>query len=263
MLRIFWNGRSAMNAEQEKLDSISNNIANVNTVGYKSEDVSFQDLVYETIKRTGYPTNANNKNQILNGTGVKASQWIRDNSQGTLSQTGAKTDMAIDGEGYFRVTLPNGTKAYERAGSFNVDNSGTIVDKNGNRLDISFTPAGTSLFNSGTVFTANNFSVKQNGEIYVNDNNNNSVLYGKINLYNTVGQNALNSIGDNLYVPKPGAKINITTNGNILQGYLEGSNVDIAKEMTDMIIAQRAFQLGSSALKTGDEMWGLINSMKK
>lgn len=260
MLRILWNGRSAMNAQQEKLDSISNNIANVNTVGYKREDVSFQDLVYESLKRTGYPTN-DNQNQILNGTGVKAGQWIRDNSQGNMRETGVNTDLAIDGQGYFRVTLPNGSKAYERSGSFNIDSNGDIIDKNGNRLDIDFTQEGANLFNSGVIFTDNNFSVKGNGEIYLNYNNN-SVYYGKINLYNPVGDNALSSIGENLYTANPGAQINGTGNANIMQGFLEESNVDIGKEMTDMIITQRAFELGSRALKTGDDMWALVNSIR-
>ncbi|MBC2580668.1 flagellar hook-basal body complex protein [Clostridium sp. DJ247] len=261
MLRILWNGRSAMNAEQQKLDSISNNIANVNTVGYKKENVSFQDLVYENLKRTGYPTNDNNKNEILNGTGVKAGQWIRDTTQGTLRDTGVKTDLAIDGDGYFRVTLPDGSKAYERAGSFNIDNNGDIVDKNGNRLDIAFTQEGSDMFNSGKVFTSDNFAVKQSGEIYVNDNSN-SVLYGNINTYSPIGQDSLTSVGENLYVPNAQTQMNGTTDTNIMQGFLEDSNVDVGKEMTDMIVAQRAFELGSRAMKTGDEMWGLINSMK-
>ncbi|WPC40980.1 flagellar basal-body rod protein FlgG [Clostridium sp. JS66] len=262
MLRILWGSKSAMNAQQEKLDSISNNIANESTPGYKREDVSFQDLVYETLNRKGYPNSGNNPKEPINGTGVKATKWYRDNTQGSLRQTDSKTDFAIDGEGYFRVTLPNGNKAYERAGSFNIDNNGDIVDKNGNRLDIEFTEEGSNLFNSGTVFTQDNFAVKENGEIYLNIDNNNSVYYGKINVYNPVGQEAFSSIGDNLYTANPGAQINIAQNSNVLQGKLEESNVNIGKEMTDMIIAQRAFELSSKAMKTGDDMWGLVNNMK-
>nr|WP_281064319.1 flagellar basal-body rod protein FlgG [Clostridium muellerianum] len=256
-----WSSKSAMNAQQEKLDSISNNIANQSTTGYKREEVSFQDLVYETLNRKGYPNSGNNPKEPINGTGVKATQWYRDNTQGSLQQTDSKTDFAIDGEGYFRVTLPNGSKAYERAGSFNIDNNGDIVDKSGNRLDIEFTEQGSNLFNSGTVFTQDNFAVKENGEIYLNTGNE-SVYYGKINTYSAVGDEALSSIGNNLYVANPGAQITVTQNNSILQGKIEGSNVDIGKEMTDMIIAQRAFELSSKAMKTGDDMWGLVNSMK-
>jgi flagellar basal-body rod protein FlgG len=251
-----------MNAQQDKLDSISNNIANESTVGYKREDVSFQDLVSETLNRKGYPNNGNNPKEPINGTGVKATKWIRDNTQGPLKQTDVNTDFAIDGQGYFRVTLANGSKAYERAGSFNVDNNGDIVDKNGNRLDIEFTQEGSNLFNSGTGFTSDNFSVRENGEVYVNTDSS-SVYYGKINTYDAVGQEALSSIGENLYAANPGAQINVTQNTSILQGKLEESNVDVGKEMTDMIIAQRAFELSSKAMKTGDDMWGLVNSMRK
>lgn len=259
MLRVLWSSRSAMNAQQDKLDSISNNIANSSTIGYKREDVSFQDLAYETLNRTGYPTSGNNSN--ITGSGVKATAWLRDNKQGDLIQTDNKTDLAIDGQGYFRVTLPDGGKAYERSGDFCIDNNGDIVDKSGNRLDIEFTQEGSSLFNSGTVFTKDNFSVKENGQIYVNTNNN-SVYYGKINLYNVVGDEGLKSIGENLYGANTGAQITVQQNASIRQGRLEQSNVDMGQEMTDMIMAQRSFELSSRAMKTGDDMWGLINSMK-
>ncbi|MBV7272198.1 flagellar hook-basal body complex protein [Clostridium thailandense] len=259
-LRVIWNGRSAMNAEQQKLDSISNNIANVNTTGYKGEDVSFQDLVYESVKRTGYPTN-DSKNNILNGTGVKAGAWIRDTTQGTLKETDVKTDFAIDGDGYFRVTLTDGSKAYERAGSFNLDNSGTLVDKNGNKIDIDVTDQGQNADGSPVVLTNNNFTVKENGEIYV-DNKADSVYYGKMNIYNPISQDSLSSIGQNLYVLKQGGQMNVSNNVSIRQGFVEQSNVDIGKELTDMIVAQRAFGMGSKALQTGDEMWSMINNLK-
>lgn len=265
MLRTLWSSRAAMNAQQQKLDSISNNMANTNTVGYKREDVSFQDLVYENLNRRGIPTGGNNTDTLINGTGVKATKWIRDNSQGDLKETGLKTDLALDGQGFFRVTLPDGSKAYERSGSFNIDSTGEIVDKNGNRLDIDLTEEGTNMLDLGVVFTTDNFSVNEDGEIYLAVDNNglkSDVLYGKINIYNSVGQDSLRSIGENLYVANPGAAVNATTDVSIMQGFVEGSNVDIGKEMTDMIVAQRAFELSSRTLKTADEMWGLVNSMK-
>jgi flagellar basal-body rod protein FlgG len=261
MLRAIWNSRSAMNAQQEKLDSISNNMANVNTAGYKREDTNFQDLVYETLNRVGYPTNPDGVNTI-NGTGVKTTQWIRDTSQGSIKETGLRTDMAIDGDGFFRVTLADGTAAYERAGNFSVDAAGNLVDADGNRLEVNLTPEGTALFNGGTVFKDNNFTVDAKGQIYVNIGDN-SVLYGKINVYNTIGQDSMRSIGDNLYIPKDGVQMNVNGNADIIQNYLEQSNVDLGKEVTDMILAQRAFELASKGITTSDEMWGLINSMKR
>ncbi|WP_123053516.1 flagellar hook-basal body complex protein [Clostridium sp. JN-1] len=260
MLRILWNSKSAMNAEQEKLNVISNNLANSSTAGYKRENVGFEDLVYETLNRTGYPNSGNSPKEPINGTGVKAAEWIRDTSEGSLKQTGINTDLAIDGDGYFRVTLPNGTKAYERAGDFNIDAAGTVVDKNGNRLDMGLSPEGTSLRNSGTFLRPDNFKVGENGEVYLN-NNDTTYLYGKINLYMPIGQTAFRSIGNNLYQPIPGAQV-IPSNAKIRQGALEGSNVDLAAEMTDLISAQRAFEINSKGVQTADEMWQLVNNMK-
>lgn len=261
MLRAIWNSASAMNAEQEKLNSISNNMANAETVGYKREVVNFQDLVYETLDRNGYPVNAEGENTI-NGTGVRTTNWLRDTLQGSLQETGLKANMAIDGEGFFRVTLQNGTQGYERAGNFNVNSMGELVDPDGNRLEVNLTEEGTNLMNSGVLLNNDNFTVDKKGQIYVNVDDN-SVLYGKINVYNAVGQDSMLSIGDNIYLPAENVQITENQDANILQGYLEQSNVDLGREITDMILAQRAFALGAKGLTTADEMWGLINNMKR
>lgn len=253
MLRILSNSKSGMIAQQEKLDAISNNIANVNTQGYKRVDVSFKDLVYETLNRQGYPTSPKGQN-LINGTGVKATDGIRDAGQGNLQQTGSNTDLAIDGEGYFRVTLPDGSKAYTRDGSFNVDGAGNIVDSQGNALDIQYTGNKVS-------FDSSNFSVDKSGNISVN-NNGKQVNVGKINLYNFVGQDTMNSVGQNLFVPKAGAQGYTVNNSEINQGFIENSNVDIAKEMTDMLVTQRAFELSSKGMQTADQMWSIINNLR-
>ncbi|PRR78713.1 Flagellar basal-body rod protein FlgG [Clostridium liquoris] len=257
MLRIMWNGRSAMMAQQEKLDCISNNLANVNTEGYKSEDVTFQDLMYESLQRRGYPVNEGKDKNLITGSGVKAGNWIRDNKQGNLTNTGINTDLAIDGPGYFRVVNSNGDFRYIRSGSFNVDNKGNLVDKNGNKLYMEYKGRKPE-------FTQDNFIIKEDGTVSIKENNNGVTTIrevGKINIYNAIGQDAFISVGDNLYMPKNG--VNPTaTDSSIMQGYIEGSNVDIAKEMTDMIMAQRAFEFGSKAVKAADDMWGMVNNLR-
>ncbi|NEZ45913.1 flagellar basal body rod protein FlgG [Clostridium niameyense] len=260
MLRALWNSRAGLMAEQNKLDCISNNLANVTTDGYKREDVSFQDLVYETLKRQGYPTS--DREVIQTGTGVKPTNWIRDQKQGTLKNTGNNTDFAIDGEGYFCVITPQGTRAYERAGSFNIDSSGDVVDENGNRLDITFTNEGRQILNETNGFNKNNFIVNEDGTVSVKDRNTIKRV-GKINIYNAVGEDALLSIGRNLYEAKPGVNMYVVNDSSIRQGFLENSNVDIGDEMTEMILTQRAFELSSRGVKTADEMWSMINNMKK
>lgn len=259
MDRLMWTSRSAMNAQQQKLDAISNNIANVNTNGYKSEKVQFSDLVYENLTRLGYPTNTNNDNGInsipQNGTGVKTTDWIRDNAQGSLTETNQETDLALDGSGYFRMTRPDGSIAYERSSDFNLDINGRLVDSSGNILEISFT-------NGNQQLTKDNFIISQDGTVRVKQDNGSFQNVGKINVYDAVGEDAFISVGNNLYVPKNGAQIFVSNNTNIMQGYTENSNVDIAKEMVDMIAVQRAFQLNTKSLTTADEMWGMVNNLR-
>lgn len=255
MLRAFWTSKTAMNAMQDKLDSISNNIANVGTDGYKKVDVSFSDLLSSTLVRNEFPVSAERKSDPYVGTGVKSDQWIRDTSDGSLTPTGLNTDFAIQGEGYFAVTKGDGTTAYTRNGSFNVDTDGQLVDKNGDRVVM-------EKYIQPFKLDAKNFSVNEDGVVFAKENGQN-VQVGKINLYNTVGDDALVSVGNNLYVPKTGAQVYQVTGSKINQKSLEASNVDLGSEMTDMIIAQRAYEVNSKALQTSDNMWGMINSLRR
>lgn len=262
-----------MTAQQEKLDSISNNIANVNTEGYKRVDVSFRDLVYETLDRNGYPVSEENSTSSYNGTGTRTGEWIRDVSQGNLTETGVNTDLAIDGKGYFEVLIPDRDNygayktAYTRSGSFNIDSNGNLVDKNGNKLNVVFND---DVPLQDRNFTSNNLKIDEKGNVYKNDGINMN-LVGKINLYNVSGENSLKSIGNNLFVIKTeninGEETYVETpylvqDASIRQGMIELSNVDLSKEMTEMIIAQRAFELNSKAMKTADDMWGMANNLR-
>lgn len=261
MLTILWNSRNGMNAQQEKLDSISNNIVNVGTQGYKKVNVGFKDLVYEQLNRTGYPLSQDGKGERLNGTGVRATEWTREFSQGPLKPTDVKTDLAIEGEGFFKVQMPDGNFAYTRDGGFNPDSKGNLVTKQGYKLVIDG-------LDPNFKFDNNNFSVNENGDITTMVNGNGTKV-GKINISNVDRQNSksddlqpLISIGENLYKPATGVNMMEVNDTSIAQGYVEMSNVDMGTEMTDMIITQRAFELSSKALKTADEMWGMINNLR-
>lgn len=248
MDRIMWTSRTAMNAQQEKLDMISNNIANMDTDGYKSGEVGFSDLVYDNLKRLGVPVTDDPNRAVApqNGTGIRATEMIRDNTQGNLIQTNQSTNLALDGEGYYKVIRPDGSNAYERSGDFILDGLGRLTDNNGNRLEV----IGQQNYTNGQ------FKVDKDGTINVNGTN-----VGKINVYDAIGQNSLTSIGNNLYLPKSGVQMFATNGASIMQGYSEGSNVDISKEMSDMIIAQRAFELSSKGLSTADEMASMVNEL--
>lgn len=255
MLRALWTSKSGLNANQEKLDMISNNIANVNTTGYKKVDVEFKDLLSESLDKLGTPLN--DKNSIM-GTGVRTGQLYRVNSQGSLMQTTKTTDIAIDGQGYFRVIKSDGSSLYTRDGDFSVDSSGKIVDNVGNKLHIEYE---NGFSEQNTTFTSDNFLVNNSGEIFIKENSN-TVKVGEIPTYTAVGEDAFISVGNNLYQPQANVQVFRTRDNQLSQGFLEGSNVDISEEFSDMILTQRAFQLSSKGISTADEMWGMINNLR-
>jgi flagellar basal-body rod protein FlgG len=265
MLRLIWNSKSSMAAQQEKLDAISNNIANVNTNGYKKLNANFKDLVYESLDRKGYPVSKdqNGKAILQNGTGTRIGEWTRDSTQGSLIQTTIPTDLAIDGSGYFEVTLPDNSKAYNRSGNFLGDSGGNIVDQSGNRLSIIDAQGkDINVVNGPYKFTASNFKVDSFGKVSIKEGNVEKPV-GEIKVSDFVGDDSMMSVGDSLFVLKPGQNVVQSKDYNVMQGYQEQSNVDIATEMTDMLITQRAFQLSSTTLKTADEMWQMANNLRK
>lgn len=255
-MRIFWNGKTAMNANQEKLDVISNNLANVNTTGYKKLDVKFTDLMSETYNKLGYPTNSE---KAFTGTGVKTTEALRAFTQGSLTETSLKTDVAIDGSGFFRMERPDGSIAYTRNGSFNLDGYGRLTDGRGNLLFLSF-KEGYGYDN--VQFTSDNLTVNKNGEVAIKRGEEYHIV-AAIPLYSPVGDNALYSVGESLYQMHEGSQMVMGGAGDILQGYIENSNVDMGEELTDMIITQRAYQFGAKIVETADEMWAMINNLRR
>jgi flagellar basal-body rod protein FlgG len=264
MLRLLWNSRSSMMAQQEKLDCISNNIANVNTNGYKKSNANFKDLVYESLDRAGYPVSSdkNGKAILQNGTGVRVGEWIKDTSQGNITATNTQTDLAIDGTGYFEVVQADNSKAYTRSGDFTTDANGNIVDARGNRLSI-VDNLGNDINKIGGPykFKRDNFSVDSKGTVSIKENGVESTV-GKVKISSVIGYSSMISIGDGLFMPKPGVEVTNSKDYSILQGYIELSNVDITTEMTEMLVTQRAFQLSSTTLKTADEMWQMANNLR-
>lgn len=255
MLTTLLTSKSGLNANQEKLDVISNNIANVNTTGYKKVNAGFKDLISSSLDEWGNPLN--DKTATV-GSGVKAGNFTKDNSQGGLQTTNQKTDLALDGEGYFKVISSNGTEYYTRDGSFKLDSYGRLVTANGNILEVQYAN-GYSQNNTG--LTADNFTINKKGEIFA-ENNGNFEKVGEIAVYTAVGNDAFTSVGDNLFKELNGVQVYRTLDADMYQGYLEASNVDLSQEMTDMIVTQRAFQLSSKGITAADEMWEMINNLR-
>ena len=255
MLTTLWTSKSGLNANQEKLDVISNNIANVNTTGYKKVNAGFKDLISSSLDEWGNPLN--DKTATV-GSGVKVGNFTKDNSQGGLQTTNQKTDLALDGNGYFKVISSNGTEYYTRDGSFKLDSYGRLVTANGNILEVQYAN-GYSQNNTG--LTADNFTINKKGEIFA-ENNGNFENVGEIAVYTAVGNDAFTSVGDNLFKELNGVQVYRTLDADMYQGYLEASNVDLSQEMTDMIVTQRAFQLSSKGITAADEMWEMINNLR-
>lgn len=256
MIRTLYTSKSGMYANQNRLEVISNNIANSSTVGYKRVDLGFKDLLNESLDRNGYPVH--NKNASI-GTGVKTSEWYRDNSQGQFIETLRSTDISIDGVGYFKVIGADGNIAYTREGAFSIDGRGRIVDSKGNKLEINYLNGRNE---ANTSFTKENFLIDKDGSLFVKENDKFNKV-GNVNVYTAVGDDSFKSIGENLFLPTEGTTVLKSNDFALYQGVLEGSNVDISKEFTDMIVTQRAFQLSSKSLTTADEMWGMINNMRR
>ena len=255
MLRTLWTAKTGMNANQDKLDAISNNIVNSNTMGYKKIEVGFKDLLSESLDRLGNPIN--NKDSVI-GTGTKTSEWYRDNTQGNLQETLLTTDLSIDGKGYFKVITLDGNELYTRDGAFAIDGNGKLVDNRGNKVELNYL---NGYSENNVVFNKNNFLVDKKGQVYIKDNGNFTQV-AEIPVYSAIGDRAFTSLGENLFTPSPGVEVQRTNDFDIYQGSLEGSNVDIATEFSDMILTQRAFQLSSRGITTADEIWGMINNMR-
>ena len=255
MLRTLWTAKTGMNANQDKLDAISNNIVNSNSMGYKKVDVGFKDLLSQSLDRLGNPIN--DKSAII-GTGTKTSEWYRDNSQGSFHETLISTDFSIDGEGYFKVINSKGNDMYTRDGAFTIDSNGKIVDNKGNKLELNYL---NGYSEDTVIFNKNNLLVDKKGQVFIKKGSDFTQV-AEIPVYSAVGDNAFISSGDNLYSLAKGVNIQRSNNYYIHQGMLEGSNVDMSTEFSDMILTQRSFQLTSKAMTTADEMWGMINNMR-
>lgn len=259
MYRILWNGQSAMNANQIRLDAISNNIANMSTTGYKRVDVNFKESLKESLERRGYPSEGKD---AFTGTGVIAGPLQKEHYQGVLLRTDITTDFALDGAGMFKIIDSNGSEFYTRDGSFMTDVNGDIVDSAGNKLEVEYTQEYLNLKNSGEVsLKGGKFLVDKEGNIDIKHKEG-FVRVGKIPLYETTGSDSYVSVGANRFLPADGAVMRRSSGTSIYQGALEASNVDVGQEFSDMILTQRAFQLGSKSITTADEMWSMVNNMR-
>ncbi|GAB6176445.1 flagellar basal-body rod protein FlgG [Desulfobaculum senezii] len=260
MMRSLWTAATGMVAQQLNIDVISNNLANVNTIGFKKSRAEFEDLMYQNLKMAGSPTDGGGftPTGLQVGMGVKPTTVHKFFTQGDFQNTNNPLDMVIEGDGFFQVDM-NGEQAYTRAGAFKLDNEGTVVTANGYTLQPEFTvPVDTA-----------NIVITDKGHMAALDKNGEELAATDIPLYTFVNPAGLNSIGKNLYLPTeasgdategtPGED-NV---GTVAQGFIEMSNVEIVDEMVQMIVGQRAYEVNSKAVTTSDQMLQIANQLKR
>ena len=258
MDRALWISATGMEGQTRLTENIANNLANVNTTAYKKGQVHFQDLYYQTVSSIGAATSDSVTPVGVDiGTGSRVSSITRDFGQGTLEQKGGDLSMAISGDGFFEILLPDGTLAYTRDGHFHRDQNGQIVNDNGYRLN------GSPTLDP----TAEKIDISIDGAISQRVNGETNAL-GDITLTRFPNSEGLRPIGNNLYVQTEasGNAANGAPNqngyGGLNQGYLEASNVEVVKEMVNMIAAQRAYEVISKSIKTSDEMLRTATNLK-
>ena len=253
MIRSLWIAKTGLDAQQTQLDVISNNLANVNTSGFKRSRAVFEDLLYQTLRQPGanssQQTNLPTGLQI--GTGVRPVATERIFSQGNLQQTSNSLDVAINGQGFLQVQMPDGTTAYTRDGSLHLDNQGQIVTSSGYAVQ----PAITIPTNAQSITIGNDgiVTVTQPGQA-------NATQVGTLQLANFINPAGLVSMGENLYMETQASGSPTTSTpgnngmGTISQGYVETSNVNVVEELVNMIQTQRAYEINSKAVETSDQM---------
>jgi flagellar basal-body rod protein FlgG len=253
-MRALHSAATGMIAQELNVQVISNNIANMRTTGYKRQRAEFQDLLYEQVRRGGSQTSE--QGNILPagvelGSGVKTVGTPRVMTQGNLLPTGKEFDVAIRGEGFFRIQMPDGRIAYSRDGSFAIDAQGRVVTNQGYVVQ----PGITVPQNSSS------FSVSQQGQVSVMQPGNTAATQlGQIELSTFVNKAGLQSLGDNLYLETTasGAPQNGTPGtdgiGNLLQSNLEQANVEAVTEISDLIAAQRAYEMNAKVINAADQM---------
>jgi flagellar basal-body rod protein FlgG len=253
MIRSLWIAKTGLDAQQTQLDVISNNLANVSTNGFKRARAVFEDLLYQTVRQPGAQSSQQTQlpSGLQIGTGVRPVATERIFTQGNLQQTGNPLDLAIQGNGFLQVLMPDGTTAYTRDGALQADSQGRLVTASG----FSIQPAITVPANAQTVTVGRDGTVSA-----VVAGSNTPTQIGALQLVSFVNPAGLQSVGENMYLQTassgtPNANTPGTNGlGLLMQGYVETSNVNVVEELVSMIQTQRAYEINSKAIQTSDQM---------
>ncbi|MFQ3788123.1 flagellar basal-body rod protein FlgG [Halomonas sp. A29] len=260
MIKSLWTAKTGLESQQVKLDVISNNLANVSTNGFKRSRAVFEDLLYQNLRQPGAQNDVQNRlpSGMQVGSGVRPVATERLHTQGSLEQTENSRDLAINGNGFFQVLMPDGSTAYTRDGSFQLNENGQMVTANGYPLEPAIIIPDNAL----------SISIGEDGIVSVTQPGVNQALeVGQITISTFVNATGLESIGGNLYRettssgPRNEAMPGMNGAGRLFQGYVETSNVNVVEEMVSMIQTQRAYEINSRAVQTSDEMLARLSQL--
>ncbi len=264
MVRSLWTAASGMVGQQFNIDTIAHNISNVNTTGYKKTRADFEDLLYQNLRMAGTPSTSisNYPTGIHVGLGVKPAATQKIFMQGSLQNTNNKLDLAIEGEGFFKVQLYDGSVGYTRDGAWKIDSNGQIVNHSGYKMVPEIIMPENFQYESIAISKDGIVTCKVGGSDEI-------IEVGQLDIYRFVNPAGLTNVGGNLYKVSEasGAEIAGTPAfdgmGILHQGFIEMSNVQIVEEMVGMIVAQRAYDLNSKAIQTSDAMLGTAVNLKR
>lgn len=264
MMRSLWTSASGMVGQQFNIDTISNNLSNVNTTGFKKQRAEFEDLLYQTMLLAGTPatevTEIPTGVQVGHGVKVAATQKLFE--QGSLQETGHKFDIALAGEGFFKIQLYDGSMSYTRDGSFKIDSNRQVLTADGYMLEPPLVLPEDFIAETLTITKDGRVTVKVPGD-------DEPIDMGQLEVYRFVNPAGLRSIGQNLYKTTPASGEEIAGQPGMdgmaqtLQGFLEMSNVKVVEEMVNMIVAQRAYEVNSKAIQASDSMLGTAIGLKR
>ncbi|PKL18875.1 MAG: flagellar basal body rod protein FlgG [Spirochaetae bacterium HGW-Spirochaetae-5] len=264
MMRSLWTAASGMVGQQFNIDTISNNLSNVNTTGFKKQRAEFEDLLYQTVLAAGTPATEVTEipTGIQVGHGVKVAATQKMFEQGSLQSTENKLDLALEGEGFFKIQLYDGSNAYSRDGSFKIDSNRQIVTSSGYLLEPPVVLPESFIMETLSISQDGRITVKVVGE-------EDPIEVGQMEIYRFVNPAGLSSMGGNLFktTPASGEEIPgqpaIEGMAKVHQGFLEMSNVKVVEEMVNMIVAQRAYEVNSKAIQTSDSMLSTAIGLKR
>ncbi|MBD3246379.1 MAG: flagellar basal-body rod protein FlgG [Candidatus Omnitrophica bacterium] len=262
MMRSLWTAATGMSGQQTNIDTIANNLANVNTNGFKKSRVDFQDLFYQTLQLPGTPVAQGEYELPVGaqvGLGTRPAAIFKIFSVEGFQETQNPLDLAVEGDGFFQVLMPDGSTAYTRDGSFKIDSDGRIV-----------TSSGYPLFPEITIDEdVTDIAISKDGAVTVSYADGTSDELATLELARFINPSGLKSIGGNLYRETDASGLPVIGDpgeeglGTVLQGFLESSNVNVVEEMVNMIIAQRAYEVNSRSVQTSDEMLQIANNLRR